>query len=77
MSKRKRSRADIWGDKYVPFTPAGSVTVGRKVYWQRDNLRWWMGIVEVKRGRVCLIRDTFGHEHVVGVGMLFERRSPT
>jgi hypothetical protein len=31
-----------------------------------------MGIVQVKRGKVYVIRDRYGHEFVVGVGMLFK-----
>lgn len=66
--------------KLTTLVPTRSVHVGMEVWWQRTwywrgepTIRWWHGRVEVKRGNMCIVRDGHGHEHVVGVGMLFER----
>jgi hypothetical protein len=75
----KRSRRIKGKDKFVPLIPAVRATVGDKVWWQRTwynegepTGRMWYGIVEVRRGNMCVIRDRYNHEHVVGVGMLFK-----
>lgn len=36
-----------------------------------------MGLVETKRGNVCVVRDRYGFERVVAVGLLFKPKSET
>lgn len=65
-------------DRLAELMPVPVARVGMKVWWQHTfhhqgnrHARWRMGIIEVKRGGMAIIRNGYGHEHVVGVGMLF------
>lgn len=69
------------GDHLVP---AGKVSLGDRVWWQETrwvagypSTYWNMGLVETKRGNMCVIRNRYGHEWIVGVGMLFKPESET
>lgn len=77
MPKTPRNRRGR--DRHVRLVPAGHVALGDKVWWQRTHYYhgspttyMWSGIVEVKRKKVCVVRDPYNHDHVVGVGMLFK-----
>lgn len=64
------------------LVPIGKAALGEEVWWQRTwyvsgypHRRWWHGTVEVKRGRLYLVRDKHGHEHEVGSGSMYKRIS--
>lgn len=66
-------------DRFADLKPAGRVGLGDKVWWQttvwaagNPSTYWAFGIIESKRGNMCVIRDRYGHERIVGVGMLFK-----
>lgn len=72
-----------WGkrglDRYANLIPAGRVALGDKVWWQKTlwhagypSTYWTFGTVETKRRGVCVIRDRYGHESIVEVGMLYK-----
>lgn len=42
-----------------------------KVFWQLESMRWQTGIVEVRRGDMCVVRRWDGFEEVLAMGMLF------
>lgn len=64
--------------------PADKVSLGDRVWWQWEHYLqgvryagWSMGLVETKRGNVCVVRDRYGFERVVAVGLLFKPKSET
>lgn len=69
------------GDSLVP---AGKVSLGDRVWWGHTywlagypSTHWTMGLVEVKRGEICVIRNRYGHTWEVGVGKLFKPETET
>jgi hypothetical protein len=69
-------------DRFASLVPATRVALGDKVWWEETiwaagypSTYWTFGLVETKRGKVCVIRDRHGFERVVGVGMLFKPES--
>lgn len=55
-------------DRCSTLVPAGRVSLGDKVWWLHT---YWLGghptsyhrigLVEVKRGNMCVVRDRYGH----------------
>jgi hypothetical protein len=71
-------------DRLTPLVPAGRVSLGDKVWWQESywlaghqTTYWKVGIIQVKRGKMCVIRDRYNHEWTVAVGMLFKPETET
>lgn len=80
MSSRNRTfRMGV--DRFVTFGPVARVKLGARVWWWKvhhiDGVACkhrWMGTVEIiqKRPRMVVVRDRWGHEHVLEVGELIE-----
>lgn len=80
MSKRNRTfRMGV--DKFVTFGPVSRVRVSARVWWWKvsymDGVPYrsrWVGTVEIiqKRPRMIVVRDRYGHEHVVKAEELIE-----
>jgi hypothetical protein len=66
-------------DKWTPLVPVGRVRLGDKVWWLHT---YWLGgyptsyhrigLVEAKRGKVCLVRDRYGHTAEMEVSKLLK-----
>lgn len=74
---RNKSRGD-------PLVPAGRVSLGDRVWWEQTywlagypTTYWNMGLVEVKRGNVCVVRNRYGHTWEVEVSRLFKPMTET
>lgn len=82
MSRRSHAYRGISrGDSLVP---AGKVSLGDRVWWEctywvagYPSTYWAMGLVETKRGDMCLVRNRYGHEWEVAVNKLFKPESET
>lgn len=81
MAGTKPYRGLSRGDKLVP---AVKVSLGDRVWWEHTywlagypSTHWTMGLVEVKRGSICVVRNRYGHTWEVEMGRLFKPETET